>query len=164
MFPEALFTQAEAVLARCRALGIRLVTAESCTGGLITGCLTALPGSSDVVEAGFVTYANDAKENLLGVAPSLIRTKGAVSEEVVLEMVRGALQNSSAGVAVAVSGIAGPGGGTTEKPVGLVHIAAMREDGRYQHRAPVFPGNRQDIRLQAVATAFALILAVLDSQ
>lgn len=162
MFPDALIQQAETVLNRCRAAGIRLATAESCTGGLIIGCLTAVAGSSDVIEAGFITYANDAKENLLGLAPSVIRRHGAVSQEVVLEMARGALQNSSAGVVVAVSGIAGPGGGTAEKPVGLVHIAAMREDGHHLHCAPVFPGDRQSVRLQAVAMALSLIAEVLE--
>lgn len=162
MFPDALIQQAETVLNRCRASGLRLATAESCTGGLIAACLTAVAGSSDVVEAGFITYANDAKETLLGVAPSLIRRHGAVSEEVVLDMARGALQNSSAGVVVAVSGIAGPGGGSAEKPVGLVHIAAMREDGQYLHRAPVFAGDRNQVRLQAVEEAFSLIISVLS--
>lgn len=164
MFPDALIQQAEAVLNRCRANGIRLVTAESCTGGLIAACLTAVAGSSDVVEAGFVTYANDAKENMLGLAPSLIRRHGAVSEEVVLEMARGALQNSSAGIVVAVSGIAGPGGGSQEKPVGLVHIAAMREDGQHLHRTPVFAGDRQQVRLQAVSEAFTMLITLLESE
>lgn len=163
MFPDALIQQAEAVLNRCRTSGLRLATAESCTGGLIAACLTAIAGSSDVVEAGFITYANDAKENLLGVAPSLIRRHGAVSEEVVLEMARGALQHSSAGVVVAVSGIAGPDGGSAEKPVGLVHIAAMREDGEYIHRAPIFAGNRDQVRLQALGEALSLILKILET-
>src|SRR3984957_20914030 len=126
MFAAALLAQAEKLLADARAKGLKIATAESCTGGLIAGLLTEIPGSSDVVERGFVTYSNAAKEDLLDVPPDLIRQYGAVSEPVARAMAEGALKHSLAHLAVAVTGIAGPGGGTAEKPVGLVYIAAAR--------------------------------------
>ena len=114
------------MLADARAQKLRIATAESCTGGLIAGLLTEIPGSSDVFERGFVTYSNRAKQDMLGVPGDLIGDHGAVSEAVARVMAEGAVENSSAHMAVAVTGIAGPGGGTAVKPVGLVHIAAAR--------------------------------------
>src|SRR6185437_3737181 len=123
MFEAALLDQARALLDAARAKHIRIVTAESCTGGLIAGLLTEIPGSSDVVERGFVTYSNEAKEDALGVPAELLRKYGAVSDQVARAMADGALRHARAQLAIAVTGIAGPGGGSVEKPVGLVYIA-----------------------------------------
>ncbi|HBQ34211.1 MAG TPA: damage-inducible protein CinA, partial [Ochrobactrum anthropi] len=114
--------KAIAVLEACRKAGVMIAMAESCTGGLIAGCLTDIAGSSDVVDRGFVTYSNEAKAEMIGVPMELINRVGAVSKEVALSMAEGALSRSRAGVTVAVTGVAGPGGGSDEKPVGLVHI------------------------------------------
>jgi nicotinamide-nucleotide amidase len=124
MFEAALLDQARALLDAARAKHIRIVTAESCTGGLIAGLLTEIPGSSDVVERGFVTYSNEAKEDALGVPAALLRKYGAVSDQVARAMADGALRHARAQLAIAVTGIAGPGGGSVEKPVGLVYIAS----------------------------------------
>jgi nicotinamide-nucleotide amidase len=129
MFPRALLSQAEALLAMARNKAVRIATAESCTGGLIVGLLTEVPGSSDVVERGFVTYSNEAKEELLGVPRALLAAHGAVSAPVAQAMADGALKYSRAQLSIAVTGIAGPGGGSAEKPVGLVYIAAARPPG-----------------------------------
>jgi nicotinamide-nucleotide amidase len=126
MFAPELLSLATNVLAQARAEGIAIATAESCTGGLIAGLLTEIPGSSDVFERGFVTYSNKSKEEMLGVPAALLRQHGAVSEAVARAMAEGAIRHSTAQLAVAVTGIAGPGGGTEEKPVGLVHIATAR--------------------------------------
>jgi nicotinamide-nucleotide amidase len=126
MFPPDLIVRAAALIARYRAAGLMAATAESCTGGLIAGLLTEIPGSSNVLERGFVVYSNAAKEELLGVAQETLLGHGAVSEETARAMAEGALRASRADVAVSVTGIAGPDGGTTEKPVGLVHFACAR--------------------------------------
>jgi nicotinamide-nucleotide amidase len=126
MFSADLLARAEKLLAEARAKGLKVATAESCTGGLVAGLLTEIPGSSDVVERGFVTYSNEAKEELLGVPREILKAHGAVSAETARAMVQGALKQSRADLAVAVTGIAGPGGGTADKPVGLVHFAAAR--------------------------------------
>src|SRR5271165_4046773 len=123
MFPDDLIARAIVLLDRCRMLGIKLAAAESCTGGLVMGVLTEIPGSSAVVERGFVVYSNEAKQDLLGVPAETIRTHGAVSEAAARAMAEGALQTSRADVAVSVTGVAGPDGGSAEKPVGLVHFA-----------------------------------------
>lgn len=123
MFPPALAARAAALIARYAALGLKIATAESCTGGLVAGLLTEIPGSSAVVERGFVSYSNDAKRELLGVPAATLEAHGAVSEATARAMVLGALAHSRAEVAVSVTGVAGPGGGTTQKPVGLVHFA-----------------------------------------
>ena len=163
MFAEALLAQARQFLDGARAQGLRVVTAESCTGGLIAGLLTEIPGSSDVVERGFVTYSNEAKEDLLGVPGELIAQYGAVSEPVARAMAQGALKHSLAHLAVAVTGIAGPGGGTAEKPVGLVYVAALRLE-----RAPVIKQlrlgdiGRSEVRSRTVAEAMALLRKLLD--
>ena len=133
MFPDDILEAAAALLASCRARGLTLATAESCTGGLVAAALTAIPGSSDVVERGFVTYSNLAKSEMLGVPADLIARVGAVSEAVARAMAEGALAQSRADIAIAVTGIAGPGGGSAEKPVGLVHIACARRDGETHH-------------------------------
>jgi nicotinamide-nucleotide amidase len=146
------------VLAACRSAGLRLATAESCTGGLIAARLTDVAGSSDVVERGFVTYSNEAKSELLGVPMALIQRVGAVSEEVARAMAEGALARSRADIAIAVTGIAGPGGATPNKPVGLVHLACARRGGATTHERQVFPGDRAAIREASVMRAFAMIL------
>ena len=158
MFDDELRELARRVLDRCRASGLRLATAESCTGGLVVACLTEIPGSSDVVDRGYVTYANEAKRQMLGVRADSLARFGAVSEIVAREMAEGALARSGVDLAVAVTGIAGPGGGSAEKPVGLVHFAALRRGGAPVHRRCVFAGDRRAIRHAAVATALAMLL------
>ncbi len=155
--PAALTGRATAALAACRAAGLMAATAESCTGGLVAAALTAIAGSSDVVERGFVTYSNAAKTEMLGVAPDLLAAHGAVSEPVARAMAEGALARSNAQVAVAVTGIAGPGGGSAAKPVGLVHFACARCGVATVARREVFAGDRDAVRLQAAQTALALL-------
>jgi nicotinamide-nucleotide amidase len=123
MFTPALTARAAALIARYAALGLKIATAESCTGGLVAGLLTEIPGSSAVLERGFVTYSNEAKRELLGVPAGTLEAHGAVSEATARAMARGALAHSRAQVAVSITGVAGPDGGTAEKPVGLVHFA-----------------------------------------
>lgn len=161
MIPDRLLTEAETLLAACRARGKTVVTAESCTGGLIVAALTAIAGSSDVVERGFVTYSNAAKHEMLGVPMDLIAAEGAVSEAVARAMADGALAHSRADIAVSVTGVAGPGGGSAAKPVGLVcfGIARRGEPARGEQR--VLPGDRDSIRAATVAHAFALIRGML---
>jgi nicotinamide-nucleotide amidase len=162
MFTPALMEEARRLLEDARAEGLGIVTAESCTGGLIAGLLTEIPGSSDVVERGFVTYSNESKEDLLGVPSDLIHRHGAVSAEVCRAMAEGALNHSLAQLAVAVTGIAGPGGGTTEKPVGLVYLAAMRQGGEPRiKKLRLGDIGRGAIRLKTVAEALELLSAVI---
>ena len=158
MFSEALLERASEVLSVCRERSFHIATAESCTGGLIVGCLTEVAGSSDVVDRGFVTYTNEAKTDLLGVPCVLFVDHGAVSEPVARAMVEGALARSAAQIAVAVTGIAGPGGGTDTKPVGLVHMAVGRIDGVIVHQSQIFQGDRTAVRLQTVETVLGMIL------
>jgi nicotinamide-nucleotide amidase len=157
MFPEDILEQARGVLARFDAAGLMLATAESCTGGLIAGALTEIAGSSSVVERGFVTYSNEAKTELLSVPAELIGRLGAVSAEVAEAMAVGAVGHSRADVAVAVTGIAGPGGETPGKPVGLVYFGIARRGGTVRHERHVFPGDRSAVRLAAVRAALALL-------
>ncbi|MBM3599143.1 MAG: CinA family protein [Alphaproteobacteria bacterium] len=161
MIDDELRGQAAQLLDLCRARGIKVATAESCTGGLIAACLTENAGSSDVVERGFVTYSNEAKTELVGVPAAVIEAHGAVSEPVARAMAEGALAHSRATIALAVTGIAGPGGATQSKPVGLVHIAAARRGGATLHAMHVFAGDRAQIRRASVAEAFALLRASL---
>jgi nicotinamide-nucleotide amidase len=165
MIPDVLLTEAESLLAACRAKGIRLATAEGFTGGLIAATLTAIAGSSDVVDRGFVTYSNQARHDLLGVPMSLIETHGAVSEEVTRAMAEGALSHSRASIAVSVTGVAGPrgspGGSSPEKPVGLVCFGLARTGQPVTSERHVLPGDRTGIRAATVAHAFAMIRACL---
>lgn len=138
MFDDRMLNLARLVLDEARQRRVKIVTAESCTGGLIAGLLTEIPGSSDVVERGFVVYSNKAKEELLGVPGDLIADAGAVSEPVARMMAEGALAESRANLAIAVTGVAGPGGGTPLKPVGLVHIAIARENKLVFHQVMRF--------------------------
>lgn len=158
MFPEVTLDRARALLDRCRDAGLLLATAESCTGGLVSACLTSLPGSSDVVDRGFVTYSDAAKAEMLGVPPDLIRARGAVSAEVAAAMAMGVLAATRCHLAVSVTGIAGPGGATATKPVGLVHFAASRRGGAALERRHVLPGGRDAVRMASVDIALALLL------
>ncbi|MCZ8098727.1 MAG: nicotinamide-nucleotide amidohydrolase family protein [Burkholderiales bacterium] len=156
----ALEHRAASLLAHLRARGLTVATAESCTGGLVAAALTAIPGSSDVVDRGFVTYSNGAKVDMLGVPAALIATHGAVSEPVARAMAEGALRASSAGVTVSLTGIAGPGGGSAGKPVGLVHLAAARRGGPTLHLERRYGDlGRAAIREAAVRDALDLVEA-----
>jgi nicotinamide-nucleotide amidase len=149
---------AERVLDACRLHGLTVATAESCTGGLVSGALTEIPGSSDVLDRGFVTYSNAAKQTMLGVSAAILERHGAVSRETAEAMAAGALAMSKADLTVAVTGIAGPGGGSAEKPVGLVHFAAATRDGRRVRREKRYGDvGRSTIRMQAVAEALAML-------
>ena len=161
IFPSPLLALAQSVLDAAREKKLHIVTAESCTGGLIAACLTALPGSSDVVERGFVTYSNEAKTEALGVSASTIQKRGAVSEDVARAMAEGALARARAQVAVSCTGIAGPGGGSADKPVGLVYIAATRA-GRTQVQEHRFGDiGRDGVRMKTVDGALKLLRDVL---
>lgn len=162
-FDPALAARAAAILARARAKGWRIATAESCTGGLIAALLTEIAGSSEVVERGFVTYSNEAKAQLLGVPPELIAACGAVSEEVARAMAEGALRMAPVDLAVSVTGIAGPGGGTPQKPVGRVHLALARQGAPTRHERQDFGEiGRQAVRQKSLERALALIEDALD--
>lgn len=153
MFPEYIRFLSAALLAEYEFAGYMVATAESCTGGLVAGALSDIPGSSKVLERGFVTYSNVAKSELLGVPPSLILAHGAVSPEVAVAMAVGALAKSKADVTVAVTGIAGPGGATETKPVGRVYIATAVRRGPAKHKEYTFPGDRDAVRLASVEAA-----------
>ncbi|HYX93336.1 MAG TPA: CinA family protein [Myxococcaceae bacterium] len=155
--PDALLDQARALLSHCRSAGLKLAVAESCTGGLLCACLTEIPGSSDVFDRGFVAYSYAAKTDLLGVPKLLVEQHGAVSEQVARAMAEGALARSAADVAVAVTGIAGPGGGTPEKPVGLVHFAAARRGQPVRAERRLLQGDRTAVRLASAAVALELL-------
>jgi nicotinamide-nucleotide amidase len=161
MLPDTTLIEAESLLAACRSQGISLATAESCTGGLIAAALTAIAGSSDVVDRGFVTYSNGAKNEMIGVPIPLIETRGAVSEEVARAMAEGALARSRATIAVSVTGVAGPGGGSAEKPVGLVCFGLARTGNQVLSERHIFPGDRGEIRAAAVAHVFKMIRSAL---
>ena len=150
---------AEALLQLYRERHLRLTTAESCTGGLVAALLTEIAGSSDVVECGFVTYSNEAKNALLGVSRQTLEQLGAVSQEAAQEMALGALEHSTADVAVAITGIAGPGGATASKPVGLVHLAVARDKRIIEAVREQYPGDRGQVRLAALTKALALLRA-----
>ena len=152
MADQSAIDAAKALLDACLRKKLTLATAESCTGGLVAATISEIPGSSAVLDRGFVTYSNEAKEDLLGVSASTLKRFGAVSEEVARAMARGALEESRATLAVAVTGIAGPGGATPGKPVGLVWIAWARK-GEVRARRFQFKGGRAAVRRQAVAAA-----------
>lgn len=164
MITQRLVTDAAALLQHLRERGLTVATAESCTGGMIAGTLTEVAGSSDVVDRGFVTYSNEAKQDMLGVPPALLKEHGAVSEPVAIAMAEGALRNSRADIAVSVTGVAGPGGGTETKPVGLVHIACARRGAATMHQRHVFADRgRGWIRQETVAQAFRIIARQADA-
>lgn len=157
MLPKATLREAAALLALLQARDITLATAESCTGGLIAAALTAIPGSSATVQAGYVTYSNAAKMRMLGVPVALLEAHGAVSEAVARAMAEGALTDSGAGVAVSCTGIAGPGGGSDRKPVGLVFLACARTGGATLAERHVFEGDRDAVRAATVDAAFVMV-------
>jgi nicotinamide-nucleotide amidase len=161
IFPQDIEILAQTVILEFTARGHMVSTAESCTGGLIAGALTEISGSSAVVDRGFVTYTNDAKSGMLGVTAATLAAYGAVSKETALQMVGGALFRSRAGLAVAVTGIAGPGGGSADKPVGLVHLAAQTRSGAILHNEMRYGDiGRDNIRLATVKTALEMLLSL----
>jgi nicotinamide-nucleotide amidase len=162
MFDREMRDAAERVLHRCRRRSLKVVTAESCTGGLVAATLTAIAGSSDVVERAYVTYANEAKREMLGVPWDALLGHGAVSDPVARAMASGALVCSGADLAVSVTGVAGPGGGTSDKPVGLVHFAAARAGHGLIAERHVFPGDRDAIRRLSVITALSMLASLAE--
>jgi nicotinamide-nucleotide amidase len=156
VFDRETVALATAVLELCRARDWRVATAESCTGGLVVAAMTAIPGSSDVVDRGFVAYSNAAKMQLLGVPQATLDAHGAVSTETALAMAEGAVARASVDLAVSVTGIAGPGGGSAEKPVGLICLGIATRGGRRSERH-VFPGDRSGIRRAAMIRALELL-------
>lgn len=162
MFAAETLSLVQSVLDACRARGWRVATAESCTGGLVAAALTAIAGSSDVVERGFVVYSNEAKTEVLGVPVETIAAHGAVSAETAAAMAMGAVARAPIDLAVSVAGIAGPGGGSAEKPVGLVHFGLARRAGACRTEHHVFPGDRAAVRDAALRTALALLAGAAD--
>ena len=156
-FPEVLDEKARALVELCRARGVRLSTIESCTGGLLGGCLTDIPGASDIFDRGFITYSNQAKHEEVGVSIELLESFGAVSAEVAREMCAGALTRDGIGAAASITGIAGPGGATPGKPVGLVYIGIATSLAPPVAHRYVFAGDRQEVRTVAVAEALDLL-------
>jgi nicotinamide-nucleotide amidase len=160
-----LIEQAEALLELCRGKKLKITTAESCTGGLAAATLTEIPGSSDVVERGFVTYSNAAKETMLGVPASVLERFGAVSRQTAEAMAKGALAHSAADLAVSITGIAGPGGGTAAKPVGLVHFAAAARGGRLiQHEGRYGDIGRAQVRHASVVQSLAMLRELAEQK
>ena len=158
MFPLDIETLARLLIDEARQRNLRLVTAESCTGGLVAGAICSIAGASDVFERGFVTYTNRAKQEVLGVPGDLLADVGAVSEPVARMMAEGALENSNAHLAVAITGVAGPGGGTRMKPVGTVHIATARTNHGLHHTQEFFQfETRSEIQLAAVQAALSAL-------
>ena len=164
MFEPDLLSATERVLDACRARGWRVATAESCTGGLVSAALTAIASASDVVERGFVTYSNKAKVEMLGVPPETIAAHGAVSAETAAAMAQGALERASADLAVSVTGVAGPGGGSAEKPVGLVVLGLARRGAACRTERHVFQGDRGAVRTAALRMALALLAKAAESE
>jgi nicotinamide-nucleotide amidase len=160
VFSDDDYALASRLLEDCKARRLRLAVAESCTGGLLGGLLTAIAGSSRVFDAGFVTYSNRAKTALLGVDADLLTHRGAVDADVARAMAVGAVTRAGVDLAVAITGIAGPDGGSAEKPVGLVHFASASAAGRTENRVHVFPGDRAAVRLASVREALAMLSAL----
>ncbi|OOG75706.1 damage-inducible protein CinA [Sinorhizobium sp. A49] len=164
MWPNDIQATAGKIIADFTARGLKVATAESCTGGLIAGALTEIAGSSAVVDRGFVTYSNDAKIQMLGVDPATLAAHGAVSRQTAIEMAHGAVARSEADFAVAVTGIAGPGGGSTEKPVGLVHLSATGRNGTALHREMRYGDiGRDAVRLATIRTALEMLTEVAQT-
>ena len=158
MFPLEIETLARLLIDEVRERHLRVTTAESCTGGLVAAAICSIPGASDIFERGFITYTNRAKEEMLGIPGDMIADFGAVSEPVARMMAEGALNNSRAHIAVAITGVAGPGGGSPMKPVGTVHIATARSTAGIRHRHEVFDGEtRLDVQMAAVAVALQMM-------
>ncbi|MDQ0463073.1 nicotinamide-nucleotide amidase [Caulobacter ginsengisoli] len=158
MFPLEIQTLARLLIDEARQRSLRIVTAESCTGGLVAGAICSIAGASDVFERGFVTYTNRAKQEMLGVPGDLLADVGAVSEPVARMMAEGALEASNAHLAVAITGVAGPGGGTPMKPVGTVHFATARSNHGIRHLHEQFDfTTREEVQLAAVAQALTML-------
>lgn len=165
MLDAGLSERAGALLDLCRAKKLKIAAAESCTGGLVAATLTEIAGSSDVFERGFVTYSNEAKETMLGVAPATLASHGAVSRETAEAMVKGALAHAPVDLAVSITGIAGPGGAVPGKPVGLVHFAAASRAGRLIHRERRYGEiGRAEIRRASVIEALAMLMDLADPE
>ncbi|WEK59141.1 MAG: CinA family protein [Candidatus Brevundimonas phytovorans] len=164
MFPDDIQALSAAVIASALKAGVMVATAESCTGGLVSGALTAIAGSSAVLDRGFVTYSNEAKTEMLGVPDDLLARFGAVSEPVARAMALGAVARSRASASVSITGVAGPGGGSVEKPVGLVHFAAAGPDGAIVHVERRFGDvGREAVRLESVRVALSLLLEAVSA-
>ncbi|KSV95246.1 CinA family protein [Sinorhizobium sp. GL28] len=164
MWPADIEVKAGEIIAKFTARDLKVATAESCTGGLIAGALTEISGSSAVVDRGFVTYSNEAKVAMLDVETATLAAHGAVSRETAIEMARGAISHSAADFAVAVTGIAGPSGGSAEKPVGLVHLAASGRNGAMLHREMRYGDiGRSGIRLATVRTALDMLMEIAQA-
>lgn len=163
LFPDHLIMGARLIIGDCEDKRLKIVTAESCTGGLVAGCLTEIPGSSKVVERGFVVYSNRAKEDILDIPGDLIADAGAVSEAVVRMMAESALKESRANIAIAITGVAGPDGGTRLKPVGTVHFAAARENRAIMHEMHQFGDiGRTEVRIRSIEVAFEMLRRMID--
>jgi len=162
MFSNEIMDQAEKLVEALRQRKLMMATAESCTGGLLAGLITTVPGTSDVFERGFVTYTNESKMQMIGVPEAILNEQGAVSRECAEAMAKGALARSSADLAISITGIAGPTGATPAKPVGLVHFGLAGRDGLLQHRQERFPGDRTAIRLASLEVAMELLQAGLN--
>ncbi|WP_421579458.1 CinA family protein [Shinella sp. M31] len=160
-WPEDIEETARSIVADFTEKKLLIATAESCTAGLIAGAITEIPGSSGVFDRGFVTYSNEAKREMIGVANATLKAHGAVSRPTALEMAQGAIGNSGANISIAVTGIAGPGGGTEEKPVGLVHLAAARTGHETLHREMRYGDiGRNAVRLATVRTALEMLVEI----
>ena len=161
IWPEDIEATARAIVADFTKKELLIATAESCTAGLIAGAITEISGSSNIFDRGFVTYSNEAKREMIGVANATLKAHGAVSRETALEMAEGAIGNSGANISVAVTGIAGPGGGSEDKPVGLVHLAAARRGSKSIHREMRYGDlGRSGIRLATVRTALEMLIEI----
>ena len=162
IFEEELINKAQSVIDSALKKQLKITTAESCTGGLISALITEIPGASEVLERGFVTYSNTAKQQMLGVSLATLNKYGAVSIQTAEQMSRGAVNNSQADIGIAVTGIAGPGGGSKGKPVGLVYISGYNKlDDNLIVKEFNFKGNRQQIRLKTAENAFTLLLELI---
>lgn len=165
LFPGDITALAASIIDEFAARGLTVATAESCTGGLIAGALTDIAGSSAVVDRGFVTYSNEAKQQMIGVHGETLQAFGAVSRQTALEMATGALKTAGTDLAIAVTGIAGPGGGSAEKPVGLVHLAAAAKTGKILHREMRYGDHgRTEIRVETVRTALEMLLELSQAE
>jgi nicotinamide-nucleotide amidase len=161
IWPSDIEDTAKQIVADFTARSLLIATAESCTAGLIAGAITEIPGSSTVFDRGFVTYSNEAKREMIGVANATLKAHGAVSRPTAIEMAEGAIGNSAANISVAVTGIAGPGGGSDEKPVGLVHLAAARRGRETLHREMRYGDiGRSAVRLATLRTALEMLIEI----
>ena len=162
MFKKNLLKCASEMIEACRANHLMVATVESCTGGLVAGSITSVSGSSDVLDRSFVTYSNEAKNELVDVPMEFIEKYGAVSAEVAEAMARGGIAHSNAQIAVSITGIAGPGGGTKSKPVGLVHFGCLRKGGRLSLHRKIISGNRDGVRETSVLIALKMLREAAD--